>query len=198
MNAVRIEARIRNNRLWHVIHDVSSSVADFCRRYDFSRHSIDGLLNLTDSPRGVHGDWRPVCVRLSEHSGLSLDELFPAKLYELERTHAVAEVDDHLLSAKAAARLLMAESPSIDEQIDRKEMLAALEAAVGSLTEVQATVIRLRYGLDGGDPLTLEQVGERIELTRERVRQIEAKALRMLRHPSRTEALRAHWGGESR
>ncbi|MBR6688222.1 MAG: RNA polymerase sigma factor RpoD, partial [Clostridia bacterium] len=51
-------------------------------------------------------------------------------------------------------------------------------------------VLRLRYGLDDGRPRTLEEVGKAFNVTRERIRQIEAKALRKLRHPSRSKRLR--------
>ena len=51
-------------------------------------------------------------------------------------------------------------------------------------------VLRLRYGLDDGHPRTLEEVGKEFHVTRERIRQIEAKALRKLRHPQRSKKLR--------
>lgn len=66
----------------------------------------------------------------------------------------------------------------------------ALEEALDSLTEREEMVIRLRWGLDEQDPKTLEEVGRIFGVTRERVRQIEAKAVRKLRHPSRSQRLR--------
>lgn len=66
----------------------------------------------------------------------------------------------------------------------------ALEDALDSLTEREEMVIRLRYGLDEQDSKTLEEVGKIFGVTRERVRQIEAKALRKLRHPSRSQRLK--------
>ena len=58
------------------------------------------------------------------------------------------------------------------------------------LTEREKEVLRLRFGLEDGHPYTLEEVGKRFGVTRERIRQIEAKALRKLRHPSRSKKLR--------
>ena len=65
-----------------------------------------------------------------------------------------------------------------------------LETAMESLTERERKVIRLRFGLDDGKTRTLEEVGKEFEVTRERIRQIEAKALRKLRHPSRSRKLK--------
>jgi RNA polymerase primary sigma factor len=65
-----------------------------------------------------------------------------------------------------------------------------VEDALDSLTDREARVLRLRYGLEDGEDYTLEQVGEKLGLTRERIRQIQAQALRRLRHPSRSRNLK--------
>lgn len=66
----------------------------------------------------------------------------------------------------------------------------ALDQVLSTLTEREAKVLRLRFGLDDGHPRTLEDVGEEFNVTRERIRQIEAKALRKLRHPQRSRKLK--------
>ena len=65
-----------------------------------------------------------------------------------------------------------------------------LMEVLGTLTEREQKVLRLRFGLDDGRPRTLEEVGKQFHVTRERIRQIEAKALRKLRHPSRSRKLK--------
>ena len=65
-----------------------------------------------------------------------------------------------------------------------------LVAVLGTLTEREQKVLRLRFGLDDGRARTLEEVGKEFNVTRERIRQIEAKALRKLRHPSRSRKLK--------
>ena len=65
-----------------------------------------------------------------------------------------------------------------------------LAEVLDTLTDREENVLRLRFGLDDGNPRTLEEVGRVFGVTRERIRQIEAKALRKLRHPSRSNQLR--------
>jgi RNA polymerase primary sigma factor len=65
----------------------------------------------------------------------------------------------------------------------------ALADMLGGLNERERLVVRLRYGVDGGQKQTLEEIGKQLRLTRERIRQIEAKALRKMRHPVRLKEL---------
>ena len=69
-------------------------------------------------------------------------------------------------------------------------MKELLWEVLDTLTPREAKVLRLRFGLDDGNPRTLEEVGKEFHVTRERIRQIEAKALRKLRHPSRSKKLK--------
>ncbi len=71
-----------------------------------------------------------------------------------------------------------------------KKMDEAIEEVLSSLTDREAMVLRLRFGLDDGEQKTLEKVGKIFGVTRERIRQIETKALKKLRHPSRSQYLR--------
>ena len=73
----------------------------------------------------------------------------------------------------------------------------ATQGVLGSLTPREAKVLRMRYGIDMNTDHTLEEVGKQFDVTRERIRQIEAKALRKLRHPSRSEGLRSFIETES-
>ena len=80
------------------------------------------------------------------------------------------------------------------EAATRTMLKSQLMNVLGTLTPREQKVIRLRYGLDDGCPKTLEQVGQEFQVTRERIRQIEAKALRKLRNPSRSKKLKDFLG----
>jgi RNA polymerase primary sigma factor len=69
-----------------------------------------------------------------------------------------------------------------------------IDRAISTLTQREADVIRLYFGLNGGHPMTLEEIGEKFDLTRERVRQIKEKGIRRLKHTSRSKILKSYLG----
>ena len=75
---------------------------------------------------------------------------------------------------------------SVEDAVAQQVLRERLEEVLQTLTTREQKVLRLRFGLDDGRERTLEQVGQEFGVTRERIRQIEAKALRKLRHPSRS------------
>ncbi|MGB2867483.1 MAG: sigma-70 family RNA polymerase sigma factor [Bacteroidota bacterium] len=84
--------------------------------------------------------------------------------------------------------------PSPDSTLMEESLRVEVKRALATLSEREAQVIRLYFGLDQEHSLTLEEIGEKFNLTRERVRQIKEKAIRRLRHASRSKALRAYLG----
>ena len=85
-------------------------------------------------------------------------------------------------------------NPTPDEQTFEKALTESIEEALASLKEREAKILRLYFGLDGAEPMTLEEIGSRLGITRERVRQIKEKALSRLRHVSRARALESFLG----
>lgn len=84
--------------------------------------------------------------------------------------------------------------PSPDSSLEVESLKIEIERALSTLSEREAEVIRLYFGLNREHSLTLEEIGERFSLTRERVRQIKEKAIRRLRHASRSKALKSYLG----
>jgi RNA polymerase primary sigma factor len=98
----------------------------------------------------------------------------------------VGEEEDSLLGEFIADRSISTPSESAAQQLLKEHVAEVL----GSLTNRERRVIQLRFGLEDGRNRTLEEVGQEFTVTRERIRQIEAKALRKLRHPSRSRKLK--------
>ena len=98
------------------------------------------------------------------------------------RADMVPSCPDYVKKARELNRADIDESHTL-----LKEQLATV---LQTLTPREEKVLRLRFGLEDGRPRTLEEVGKEFKVTRERIRQIEAKALRKLRHPSRSKKLR--------
>ncbi|MCB0743244.1 MAG: sigma-70 family RNA polymerase sigma factor, partial [Ignavibacteriae bacterium] len=86
------------------------------------------------------------------------------------------------------------DNPLPDTSLMSDSLKSEIERVLLTLTEREAEVIKLYFGFDGEHSLTLEEIGEQFKLTRERVRQIKEKAIRRLRHTSRSKNLRAYLG----
>jgi len=84
--------------------------------------------------------------------------------------------------------------PTPDEQAFEKALVEAVAASLDGLKEREARILRLYFGIDGREPMTLEEIGALLGITRERVRQIKEKALSRLRHVSRSKALQSFLG----
>lgn len=86
------------------------------------------------------------------------------------------------------------QQPPPDSELMRESLRVEVQQVLSTLSEREAEVIRLYFGLDDQQALTLEEIGEKFNLTRERVRQIKEKAIRRLRHASRSKTLRSYLG----
>ncbi len=83
-------------------------------------------------------------------------------------------------------------TPTPMQSVYQSMLKEKIDEVLGTLTPREARILRMRFGLDTGTPFTLEEVGEKFGLTRERIRQIEGKALRRLRHPRRARQLKEY------
>jgi RNA polymerase sigma factor (sigma-70 family) len=126
---------------------------------------------------------RPTMEEIADASGLGVERIqqalaAPADTISLERpvgTEGDSALGDFVEDADAVDPFDAAAEATTRQNVD---------AVMTILESVERDVIRLRYGLDGREPLTLSEVGERFDLTREKVRQVEGRALAKLRHPS--------------
>ena len=101
----------------------------------------------------------------------------------------VQDEDNNMYDVLKSDEVITPETELLYESL-RKE----IDRAIGTLTQREADVIRLYFGLNGSHPMTLEEIGEKFDLTRERVRQIKEKAIRRLKHTSRSKILNSYLG----
>ncbi|MCM1232557.1 MAG: sigma-70 family RNA polymerase sigma factor [Ruminococcus flavefaciens] len=119
------------------------------------------------------------------------EEYLNMALQQVERHICLDEINEESLS-EIADELVQADD-TLFECVTALMTRTALSDALSSLKSKEADILRLRIGFDDGCPLTLEEVGAIYGVTRERIRQIEAKALRKLGHPSRAKKLKDFW-----
>jgi len=136
-----------------------------------------------------------------EPSPSEIAEQLDMSLYEVDKTLQISgrhlSVDQPFVQGEDNKLLdVMADDNQLppDYTLMKESLRTEVERALKSLTDREAEVIRLYFGIEREHPLTLEEIGEKFNLTRERVRQIKEKAIRRLRHATRSKALRAYLG----
>src|SRR5947207_2140026 len=136
---------------------------------------------------------QPTNLEISEGMDISEDEV--AKTMMISQTHLSLDApltpgeDNKLLDY-----LPDTTSPGPDDEIFEHALTESIEEVLATLKEREAKILRLYFGLDGADPMTLEDIGTLLQITRERVRQIKEKALLKLRHNSRRRSLESFLG----
>lgn len=194
MKDIRIEIRIKNNALHQAIYSRSKNMAVFCRDNEVTYQYVMSFITLRESPYQSKG-MSPTALKLCEILGEDPVTLFPPQLYANTSTKLwVIEKNIEELTKIENGRQLIEYIPEaeIEAQLSRKP----IDYALSSLTDREQKVIRLRFGMENDDPLRLEDVGKILRVTHERVRQIEAKAIRKLRQRSRSNKLADSTGYE--
>lgn len=176
---------------WWIRQAVTRAIADQARTIRIPVHMVETINKLIRANRMLVQKLgrEPTVSELSEELQMSEDKVREIQRIAMDpvslETPIGEEDDSHLgdfiEDDKAAAPQDVATFTILKEQ---------LMAILDTLTPREEMVLRLRYGLDDGHPRTLEEVGKEFHVTRERIRQIEAKALRKLRHPQRSKRLR--------
>lgn len=193
MKEYAVQIKIKNNFLLERMRGAGfETAAELSRASGISQSELGELLNFKVSALTKSQVWRKAIIKLSEVLRCMPEDLVPPQHWHARLQQNTAEVvlgdaEIHgvmLGAADRAAGLLP------DANLNRTEISAAIMAALGSLTPQQERVLRLRFGLNGVRPHTLEEVGEQLGVSKERVRQFEARAFRELRHPSMKKKMR--------
>lgn len=180
---------------WWIRQAITRAIADQARTIRVPVHMVETINKLARIQRQLTLELNrePSEEELAAKMNISVDKI--RDIYKISQepvsleTPIGEEDDSHLGDFIKDERNVSPEEYATNEML-KDEIDDVLE----TLTEREEKVIRLRFGLDDGKSKTLEEVGQLFGVTRERIRQIEAKALRKLRHPSRSRKLKDYMG----
>lgn len=162
--------------------------ADAARRLGIKPTDLGPLLNMRRWPRLKNGEWGTVAKRIAAQLVETEEYLFDEDLYGRRPSAISIEIDRHALEAAG----MFALPPATPEQeamaVERTEELAN---SLGLLSPREQRVLVRRYGLDSNGEAQLEEVAKEFGVSKVRIQQIQAKALRKLRHPQRSRRLAA-------
>jgi RNA polymerase primary sigma factor len=176
---------------WWIRQAITRAIADQARTIRIPVHMVESMNRVMRIQRQMTQELErePTVEELAEKTGLTPDrvrEIQRIALDPLSLDSPVNEEDDSNLADFIADS--GADAPA--EVATRRMLAQAVEEALGELSEREKEVVKLRFGLVDGQSRTLEEVGKEFGVTRERIRQIEAKTLAKLRHPQRSQKLK--------
>jgi RNA polymerase sigma factor (sigma-70 family) len=196
VNEYRIKVTVRNNLILNAIENAGyKSVSEFCRAAGLPKTALTELIAMRKPPINQSGEFSDNAKALMEELCALPTDLWTTEqlTLKLKRNSAQRDVSSEGMRAALgmhAEELLELMKPDApDEAVLKHEMVSVVEEQLESLSPRAALVLRMRFGI-GCEEHTFEEIGDKFDLTRERVRQIEAKALRHLKHPSRSDELR--------
>ena len=176
---------------WWIKQAITRSLADQSRTIRIPVHLVEVFNKLTRVQRELTVELgkEPTNEELAKRLDITVDKLMEIREYSLTPTSLETPVGDE--NDSSVGDFIADEKNQSPEDVANAEMLRLhIEEILGDLNERECYIIRQRFGLDDGHPRTLEEVGKEMGVTRERIRQIEAKALRKLRHPSRSKKIK--------
>lgn len=176
---------------WWIRQSVTRVLADQARTIRVPVHMVETINKMSKMQRKLTLElgYEPSVAELSEALEMSEDKVM--EIMQIAREPAsletpIGEEDDSNLGDFVADSNVVTPEGNVESVMLREH----IDALLGDLKERERQVIVLRFGLEDGHPRTLEEVGKEFNVTRERIRQIEAKALRKLRNPVRSKRIR--------
>ncbi len=184
---------------WWIRQAITRAIADQARTIRIPVHMIETINKLIRTSRALVQELgrEPTSEEIAERMDIAVSKVRKVLKIAQEPISLetpIGEEEDSHLGDFIEDRGVVSPSDAVIN-INLKEMT---EQVLNTLTPREERVIKMRFGLEDGTEHTLEEVGQNFAVTRERIRQIEAKALRKLRHPSRSRRLRAFLDGSGR
>ena len=176
---------------WWIRQAITRAIADQARTIRIPVHMVETINKLTRVSRILLQKYgrEPTPAEIAREMNVSEErvrEIQKIAQDPVSLETPIGEEEDSHLGDFIEDDRAVTPSDSVSSTMLKETLLSVLN----SLTPREEKVLRLRYGVDDGRPRTLEEVGKEFNVTRERIRQIEAKALRKLRHPSRSKHLK--------
>ncbi len=176
---------------WWIRQAITRSIADQARTIRIPVHMVETINKLMRISRQLLQEYgrEPSIEEIAEAMDITEDkvrEILKIAQEPVSLETPIGEEEDSHLGDFIEDEDVLAPIDAVSFYLLKEQ----LEDVLGTLTPREERVLRLRFGLDDGRPRTLEEVGQEFGVTRERIRQIEAKALRKLRHPSRSKKLK--------
>ena len=176
---------------WWIRQAITRAIADQARTIRIPVHMVETIHKVSRTTRQLLQELgrEPTTDEVAEALGMTADkvrEIMKIAQDPVSLETPIGEEEDSHLGDFVEDNDSPAPSDSASYSLLREQLCNILH----TLTPREEQVIKLRFGLEDGRPRTLEEVGKKFEITRERIRQIEAKALRKLRHPSRSKTLK--------
>ena len=176
---------------WWIRQAITRAIADQARTIRIPVHMVETINRLIRTSRHLLQQFgrEPTIEEIAQEMDMSVEKVMEIQKIAQDpvslETPIGEEDDSHL-----GDFIQDEDSPAPQDAASYTLLREQLNEVMKTLTPREAKVLRLRFGLDDGKARTLEEVGKEFDVTRERIRQIEAKALRKLRHPSRSKKLR--------
>ena len=180
---------------WWIRQAITRAIADQARTIRIPVHMVETINKLIRTSRQLlqQNGREPTPEEIAKEMEISVDKVMEIQKIAQDpvslETPIGEEEDSHL-----GDFIQDEDSPAPQDSAAHTLLREQLEEVMDTLTPREAMVLKLRFGLEDGKARTLEEVGKQFDVTRERIRQIEAKALRKLRHPSRSKKLRDYMG----
>jgi RNA polymerase primary sigma factor len=176
---------------WWIRQAITRAIADQARTIRIPVHMVETINRLIRISRRLLQDLgrEPTSEEIAEQMEISPEkvrEIIKVSQEPVSLETPIGEEEDSHLGDFIEDHTALAPADAASHQLLKEQV----EDVLDSLTERERKVLQLRFGLDDGRSRTLEEVGKEFHVTRERIRQIEAKALRKLRHPSRSRKLK--------
>ena len=183
--------------VWWIRQSILQALAEQARivRLPLNKIGTINKISRAFSTLEQHLERPPSAVELADFLDVSVDEVKQSMQNNGRHVSMDAPLIDGDDSSSSMYDVLPNDSlPGPEKVLLIESLRKEIERSLSTLTSREGDVVRLYFGLNGKYPLTLEEIGERFELTRERVRQIKEKAIRRLKHSSRSRMLQSYLG----